>query len=89
MDEIDEIILKRLEEGVIQTQIAEEFGVTDAAISNRIRKMREKGIYVVAFSYPVVPKGKARIRTQVCAAHSKEDIDFIIECFKQTRDELR
>ena len=53
------------------------------------KKMMEKGVYVVAFSYPVVPKGKARIRTQVSAAHTKEDIDFIVECFKQTKEELQ
>ena len=53
------------------------------------KKMMEKGIYVVAFSYPVVPKGKARIRTQVSAAHSKEDIDYIVKCFIETRDELK
>ena len=52
------------------------------------KKMMEKGVYVVAFSYPVVPKGKARIRTQVCASHTKEDIDFIIKCFKETREEI-
>ena len=53
------------------------------------KKMLEKGVYVVAFSYPVVPKGKARIRTQVCASHTKEDIDTIVRCFKETRDELK
>jgi len=52
------------------------------------KKMIEKGVYVVAFSYPVVPKGRARIRTQVCASHTKEDIDFLIRCFKETREEL-
>ncbi len=46
-------------------------------------KMMEKGVYVVAFSFPVVPKGKARIRTQVSALHTKEDIDFIVKCFKE------
>ena len=51
-------------------------------------KMMEKGVYVVAFSYPVVPKGKARIRTQVCADHTKEDIDFVVKCFKEVRDEI-
>ncbi|MBR4461852.1 MAG: glycine C-acetyltransferase [Erysipelotrichaceae bacterium] len=51
-------------------------------------RMREKGVYVVAFSYPVVPKGKARIRTQVCANHTKNDIDFVIECLKQVREEM-
>ena len=53
------------------------------------KRMMEKGVYVVAFSYPVVPKGKARIRTQVCASHTKEDIDFIVKCFKEVRDELK
>ncbi len=47
-------------------------------------KMLEKGVYVVAFSYPVVPKGRARIRTQVSALHTKEDIDFIVKCFKES-----
>src|SRR5690606_17669233 len=41
--------------------------------------MLEKGVYVIPFSFPVVPKGKARIRTQVSAAHSKEDLDLAIE----------
>lgn len=53
------------------------------------KKMMEKGVYVVAFSYPVVPKGKARIRTQVCASHTKEDIDFIVKCFKEVREEMQ
>lgn len=49
------------------------------------KKMMEKGVYVVAFSFPVVPRGKARIRTQVSALHTKEDIDFIVKCFKECR----
>ena len=52
------------------------------------RRMMEKGVYVVAFSYPVVPKGKARIRTQVCASHTKEDIDFVVRCFVEVREEM-
>lgn len=52
------------------------------------KKMMEKGVYVVAFSYPVVPKGKARIRTQVSAAHTKEDIDYVVKCFIETRKEM-
>lgn len=52
------------------------------------KRMVEKGVYVVAFSYPVVPKGKARIRTQVCASHMKDDIDFIVNVFKETRAEI-
>ncbi|MBR2686108.1 MAG: glycine C-acetyltransferase [Erysipelotrichaceae bacterium] len=53
------------------------------------KRMVEKGVYVVAFSYPVVPKGKARIRTQVCANHTKEDIDFIVKCFREVREEMK
>ena len=52
------------------------------------RRMVAKGVYVVAFSYPVVPKGKARIRTQVCANHTKEDIDFAVRCFIEVRAEM-
>ncbi len=52
------------------------------------RRMMEKGVYVVAFSYPVVPKGKARIRTQVSAAHTREDLDSIVKCFKEVREEM-
>ena len=52
------------------------------------KRMMAKGVYVVAFSYPVVPKGKARIRTQVCAGHTREDIDFVVRCFREVREEL-
>ena len=52
------------------------------------RRMVEKGVYVVAFSYPVVPKGKARIRTQVSAAHTKEDLEFAVKCFVEVRAEM-
>ena len=48
--------------------------------------MYELGIYVVAFSYPVVPMGKARIRVQICATHSIEDIDKCVAAFKTARD---
>lgn len=51
-------------------------------------KMLEKGVYVVGFSYPVVPQGKARIRTQISAAHGEEDIDFAIEMFADAKREL-
>ena len=51
-------------------------------------RMLEKGVYVISFTYPVVPKGKARIRTQVSAAHSKEDLKFVVDCFKEVRKEM-
>ncbi len=51
-------------------------------------RMMEKGVYVVAFSYPVVPKGKARIRTQISAALSEEDILYIVDCFRQVKEEM-
>ena len=53
------------------------------------KRMMEKGVYVVAFSYPVVPRGKARIRTQLSAALSKEDILYIVECFRQVNEEMK
>ena len=51
-------------------------------------RMLEKGVYVVGFSYPVVPQGKARIRTQVSAGHTKEDLDFAVECFRAVKAEM-
>ena len=45
-------------------------------------------VYVVAFSYPVVPKDRARIRTQVSAAHSKDDLDFAVRCFAEVKKEM-
>jgi glycine C-acetyltransferase len=47
----------------------------------------EKGVYVIAFSYPVVPDGKARIRTQVSAAHCREDLVFAVDKFVEARRE--
>lgn len=52
------------------------------------RRMLEKGVYVVAFCYPVVPKGKDRIRTQMSAALTKEDLDFAIACFGEVKKEM-
>ena len=52
------------------------------------KRMMEKGVYVVAFSYPVVPRGKARIRTQMSAALSEQDILYIVECFRQVKEEM-
>ena len=51
-------------------------------------RMLDKGVYVVGFCYPVVPDGKARIRTQVSAGHSKADLDFAIKCFKDVKAEM-
>ncbi len=51
-------------------------------------KLLEKGIYVIAFSFPVVPKDEARIRVQISAAHSKEQIDSAINAFGEVAKEL-
>jgi len=51
-------------------------------------KLLDKGVYVIGFSYPVVPKGAARIRTQISAAHSKEDLDFAIEKITEVKQQL-
>lgn len=51
-------------------------------------KMLEEGVFVTGFSYPVVPLGKARIRTQMSAAHSREDLDFCINAFKNVAKQL-
>jgi len=53
------------------------------------QKLLEHGIYAIGFFYPVVPKGKARIRTQISAAHTKEDLDKAIKAFAEIRDELQ
>jgi len=61
----------------------------DAKIAGEFAaKMLEKGVYVIGFSYPVVPQGKARIRTQISAGHSKEDLDFAVQCFKEVKEEM-
>ena len=52
------------------------------------RRMMEKGVYVVAFSYPVVPKGRARIRTQISAALSEADVLFAVEAFRSVKEEM-
>lgn len=51
-------------------------------------KMLEKGVYVVGFFFPVVPKGTARIRVQISAAHSKQDLDFAVEKFTEVKKEM-
>ena len=52
------------------------------------KRMLEKGVYVVAFCYPVVPKGKDRIRTQLSAGHTKEDIDLAVKAFGEVKKEM-
>jgi len=51
--------------------------------------MLKEGIYVIGFAYPVVPRGKARIRVQLSAAHSKEDLDKAIAAFVRVGRELK
>jgi glycine C-acetyltransferase len=62
----------------------------DAALAARMADLLlSKGLYVIGFSYPVVPKGKARIRTQVSAAHTREDLDFAVAKFAEAKAELK
>jgi len=61
----------------------------EAALATQFAEaMLAKGIYVIGFSYPVVPQGKARIRTQISAAHSREDLAFAIRAFAEVKAEL-
>src|SRR5438067_11859860 len=63
--------------------------IGDAALAGRMAaRMLDRGVYVVGFSYPVVPQGKARIRTQVSAAHSREELERAVRAFAETRKEL-
>lgn len=61
----------------------------DAALASRLAdRLLELGVYVIGFSYPVVPMGKARIRVQVSAAHDRDDLERAIRRFSQARDEM-
>ena len=61
----------------------------DAVLASKVAEaMLQKGVYVISFSYPVVPEGKARIRTQISAAHTKTDLAFAIEKFAEVAKEL-
>ena len=61
----------------------------DAALAAQVADaMLEKGVYVIGFSYPVVPQGKARIRTQISAAHTREDLEFGIAKFGEVKNEM-
>ena len=58
----------------------------DAVVAVKMsERLYENGVYATAFFYPVVPMGKARIRTQMSAAHTAEDIAFAIEAFRKSR----
>ena len=64
--------------------------IGDAAKSQKFAaRMLEKGIYVIGFFYPVVPHGTARVRPQVSAAHSREDLEFAVKAFAETNEELK
>jgi glycine C-acetyltransferase len=64
--------------------------IGDAALAQKVaNRLLASGVYVVGFFYPVVPQGTARIRTQVSAAHTKEDLQFAIENFAEVREEYR
>jgi glycine C-acetyltransferase len=61
----------------------------DAVLAQKMAaRLLEEGIYVIGFFFPVVPKGQARIRTQISAAHTKKDLDFAVEKFQQVGKEL-
>ncbi len=61
----------------------------DAALAGKVAEaMLGKGVYVIGFSFPVVPQGKARIRTQISAAHTREDLAFALEAFGEVKREL-
>ena len=62
----------------------------DAALAGRIADaMLEHGVYVTAFSYPVVPQGKARIRVQLSAAHTEADVEAAVRAFVAARDAVQ
>jgi glycine C-acetyltransferase len=64
--------------------------IGDAAKSQKFAaRMLEKGVYVIGFFYPVVPHGTARVRVQVSAAHSRDDLEFAVKAFAETNDELK
>jgi glycine C-acetyltransferase len=53
------------------------------------QRLLDEGVYVIGFSYPVVPQGKARIRTQLSAAHTREQLDRAVAAFSKVGKELR
>ncbi len=100
----DETLVSKLKENTrfFRTEI-EKLGLTvlpgehpivpimlgDATVASQMANaLLEKGIYVIGFSFPVVPRGQARIRTQISAAHSRGDLEFAIEQFAAVKSEL-
>src|SRR4026207_2265564 len=64
--------------------------IGDAAKSQKFAaRMLEKGVYVIGFFFPVVPHSTARVRTQVSAAHSREDLEFAVNAFAKINEELK
>ncbi len=63
--------------------------IGDAALAGRMADvLLENGVYVIGFSYPVVPQGKARIRVQMSAAHTRNDLEFAVEQFRRAKQQL-
>jgi len=63
--------------------------IGDARMASEMAdRLLQEGIYVIGFSFPVVPKGKARIRTQMSAAHTREQLDRTIEAFTRIGKDL-
>ena len=61
----------------------------DAALSQKFAaRMLDKSVYVVGFFHPIVPQGAARIRTQVSAGHSRQDLEFAIQAFAEVKRDL-
>jgi len=61
----------------------------DAVLAQKMAaRLLEKGVYVIGFCFPVVPKGEARIRVQISAVHSRSDLDFAIKAFTETKAEI-
>ena len=62
----------------------------DAQLAKKLSEsLLEKGIYVISFSYPVVPQNQARIRVQISASHSRDDLDKAINAFADCGRELK
>ena len=62
----------------------------DAALSQKVaHRLFAKGVYVIGFFYPVVPRGTARIRTQISAAHTQTDLDLAVRMFAEVKTEFK